>query len=157
MTTEEFYDTLSAMWVDTFGRSSFREDRLTPVEYILLTYYMMDSGGRPSDFFRYAHDRAKLYFANQCDYPDYYREMFQASTSGPDMATDDDDYDEYEADQQAKYEREKKRLKAIGLCISDHRSPMEQWGITDPDQLTERQQMEQEHWWKDHGRWLEDL
>jgi len=34
---------------------------------------------------------------------------------------------------------------------------MEQWGITDPDRLTEEQQLEQERWWKDHGRWLEDL
>jgi hypothetical protein len=157
MTSEEFYGTLAAMWADTFGRSSFREDRLTPVEYMLFTYYMMDSGGRPSDFFNYAHQRARLYFQDQCDVPDHYREMFNASTSGPDMSSDDEDYEDYEAAQQEKYENEKKRLDEIGLCISDHRSPMEQWGITDPDQMTEEQVLEQERWWKAHGRWLEDM
>ena len=157
MTTDDFYDTLAAMWADTFGRSSFREDRLTPVEYLLFTYYMMDSGGRPSDFFRYVHARATLYFQNQCYVPDHWHEMFQASTSGPDMATDDDDYEEYEAAQKERYANEKKRLEAMGLYISDHRSPMEQWGIEDPDQMTEKQAREQARWWKDHGRWLEDL
>lgn len=157
MTQDEFDTFLFAMWGDTFGRSSFREDRLTPIEYLLFTYYMMDSGGRPSDFFRYAHERAKLYFQNQCEFPDYYREMFDASISGPDAAADDDDCEEYEAAQQEKFEREKKRLEAIGLCISDHRSPMEQWGISDPDQMTEEQQMEQERWWLAVGRWQEEL
>jgi hypothetical protein len=157
MNQDDFDALLHAMWGDTFGRSSFREDRLTPVEFMLFRYYMMDSGGRPSDFFRYAHERAKLYFQDQCDFPDYYNEMFNVSISGPDTAGDDEDYEEYEAAQQERFERENKRLEALGLCMSDHRSPMEQWGITEPDQLTEEQRLEQERWWKDHGRWLEDL
>ena len=157
MTEDEFYGRMATMWYDTFGRSAFREDRIAPVEFMLLQYYLLTSGGKPSEFLRYTHSRAVLFLHSGNELVSDFGDMFDESTSGPDVAADDEDLDEYEAAQRQEYETEKKRLEALGLSINDPRSPMEQWGIMDPSELTLKQQQEQQRWWMDIGRWREEV
>ena len=83
--------------------------------------------------------------------------MLVATTNGVYVSVDDEDFDEYEAVQQEKCEHENDRLAAMGLLITDTRTPMEQWVIDDSSALTEEQSEGQARWRQQTVRWLEDL